>query len=870
MSYSRSRLSSFFLPMSALVMAVVFISSTSLIEFYYTEQKQTLRDLNSVVEIYADIIKAIHQKTQDRHETIEILRDAYTKSRFFQKNGVFQLGYRDGNQIKKLIFDSENNRSLEDSLPIKDHPDIPMVRALENRFGSEILLDVNDEKVMAAYTYIDSLDMAFLAKVPVRRVNSIFFILAPRLFGLGALVCLAAFFGINYFSRQQEKLEKNHRDEINKTMKNLNNYKKGLDVHSMVAIADEKGQIIEANEAFCQKTGYTFSEIEGHRFSIFNSGYHPDEFFSNLWSTINQGKVWHGQIKNRRKDGTHFWVNTTIAPLVEEDADRYICIQTEITAEKEYENYLIEAKKEAESANERKTTLLAHISHEIRTPLSSIIGYIELIARDQNLRSQTSNYVQTIQRNSQHLLNLVDEILDFSKIEANQLEVKEVTVPLAREMRKIKDIFEKRSNRIRFSIQSIAPLPEKIHTDPLRFEQILINLIGNSFKFTEKGEIKALFRLSDKNKGEPDGKLAVDISDTGIGIRPEDKEKIFEPFTQTHSFYTRDKMGTGLGLSLSRELAQILGGDVRLVNSQPGQGSQFTVFVGYGDPKSTKMMDRLPNFQSRWNQEIKPEKELKTIDDNLAKLIRPLDSIKVLLVEDSIDISELLRINLEERGASVLVAATGFEAIEKMKDNVFDIILLDIQLPKMSGHQLIRKVQRMQPLAPVIALTAHSIKDERDQCIRSGFNDFLTKPVDFEKLTSAIVRWNGIGRDLYDKLAPEINKPLYSAIDGSPRVKAQIESFVEHLLEKVALCITMTEEQNWGKLKKYGHQLKGAFSTYGYPEMAELAEKLESLCETPSHMSDEKRSEALVKVIFQIKKLAERAQIPFSDNQESA
>ena len=232
------------------------------------------------------------------------------------------------------------------------------------------------------------------------------------------------------------------------------------------------------------------------------------------------------------------------------------------------------------------------MSHEIRTPLSSIVGFVDLLQKGDLSDKARNEYLQIVQKNAHHMKTLINEILDFSKIESGKLEIKKMSFPLAKELDEVRALFDKKNPKIQFSVATDSPLPEIVYSDPMRLRQILVNVIGNAFKFTESGKITLRVRLAKSEQADAADKLVFQVEDSGKGITESERLKIFDPFHQAEARYNSEP-GTGLGLSLSRTLASLLGGDVRLVRSQVGSGSVFEVTIDPGDLQRTRLLHQV-------------------------------------------------------------------------------------------------------------------------------------------------------------------------------------------------------------------------------------------------------------------------------------
>jgi len=381
------------------------------------------------------------------------------------------------------------------------------------------------------------------------------------------------------------------------------------------------------------------------------------------------------------------------------------------------------AKEQSESANEAKSQFLAYMSHEIRTPLAAILGFAELLRHADLAKDQSAEFINTIIRNGQNLERLIEDILDLSKMEAGKLEVENVEVSINTLLLDVQNLLVKKAldKGISLTFEVAHGLPDKVLTDPNRLRQILINLIANAIKFTNHGGVSILVSFSLQGVG-PDQKASLEfqIMDTGVGIDPKQQRQLFKPFSQGSASTARQFGGTGLGLMISRRLAQLLGGDLVLAKSSVGQGSVFVVTT------SVKVLGSVE------------EKKLKPVQ---AKAVNPnLDGISVLVTDDSVDNQIVARMMLKRNGASVETACNGEEAITKALTGSYDIILMDIQMPLIDGHEATRELRKRGYSKPIIALTAFAMKEERERCLRSGFTDHIAKPLSASSLVRMVIK----------------------------------------------------------------------------------------------------------------------------------
>jgi signal transduction histidine kinase/CheY-like chemotaxis protein len=405
---------------------------------------------------------------------------------------------------------------------------------------------------------------------------------------------------------------------------------------------------------------------------------------------------------------THEYIDLSISKA----AVRYIEVETERQTLQTAE---IDATRiEAERASQAKSAFLANMSHEIRTPLGAIMGFVDLI-KDSKIQqdADVSNYLSIVDRNSHHLLRIIDDILDLTKVEAGKMAIETVDFQLVEFLADFASLagIKARENGIVFEFISETPLPESIASDPTRIRQILNNIVGNAIKFTEKGcvELRVIYRRNH---------LEFRVTDSGRGISEEQRSSLFQAFSQADSSTTRKFGGTGLGLVLTKKLSQALGGDFVLVQSAIGQGSVFQVHFPIAVSEAVRLV---PLKALKIDSPMGPPADTLQVD---------LKGIEILLVEDSPDNQYLIQKMLEKTGAKISLASNGAEGLKIAQEKRFDVVLMDIQMPTMDGHQAVRALRAEGYKVPVVALTAHAMKEERERAAKSGFSHFLTKPID--------------------------------------------------------------------------------------------------------------------------------------------
>jgi signal transduction histidine kinase len=385
------------------------------------------------------------------------------------------------------------------------------------------------------------------------------------------------------------------------------------------------------------------------------------------------------------------------------------------------------AKLLAESANRAKSEFLANMSHEIRTPLTSILGYSELLFEECTVRS-TRERLEIIRRNGEHLMSIINDVLDLSKIESDRVVPERIATPLLDLMADVKAVVQNAADSKGLSLEFVqqAAIPAFIQTDPTRLRQILVNLINNAVKFTNRGWVRLTVRFGETDADGP--KLVFDISDTGIGLTEEQIANLFRPFVQADSSTTRKFGGTGLGLTISKRLARMLGGDIQ-VRSQPGIGSTFTLTVATGPLAGIQMIEAAPTTLP-----VRvPPAAVDRSSTGPGALPAKFQG-RVLLAEDGTDNQLLISTLIRKYGVEVVVAENGKAAMnlaleEQARDRPFDLILMDMQMPEMDGYQATESLRHAGYSGPIVSLTAHALASDREKCISAGCNDHLTKPV---------------------------------------------------------------------------------------------------------------------------------------------
>ena len=502
----------------------------------------------------------------------------------------------------------------------------------------------------------------------------------------------------------------------------------------------------------------------------------------------------------------------------------------------------------AEAANESKTEFLANMSHEIRTPMTAILGYAELLSDERDAPPRWSEAIGTITENGQHLLTIINDILDTSKIESGKMTVECIATSPVRIVEEATSLNQHKAGckGIELSVMYDTPIPEQIKSDPTRLRQILLNLLGNAVKFTEVGTVT--LRVA----ADPGQRLLhFSVVDTGIGMSPEQRDQIarFDAFSQADGSTTRNFGGTGLGLRISSTFARMLGGGIA-VESALGGGSAFTVTVATGDLAGVRMLS--PDDIGERAEPASPVK-IQRADDSFDK---PLDGLRLLLAEDGPDNQRLISFILKKAGATVTIAENGQVAMDEvhaadLTGASFDVILMDMQMPKLDGYGATRQLRREEYSGPIIALTAHAMAEDRKKCLDSGCDDFATKPIDRPKLIAMIRAYAPLGKSTVSSVESTPDVLVSELADDD--MHELVEMFIGELPDRIAAIEKAVDEGDVAAIGTLAHQLKGAAGGYGFPTITDVAKSLESSAKAGEE------PEALVRQSRTLRELCSRA-----------
>ncbi|QOV89120.1 PAS domain S-box protein [Humisphaera borealis] len=626
-----------------------------------------------------------------------------------------------------------------------------------------------------------------------------------------------------------------------------------------VVLQNQDGVIQACNDSACQILGLTAAQLHGR------ASLDPD------WRAVHEdGSPFPGSDHPAMRSlatgqpysdvvmGVHLpsgglrWISVNSRPLVRPGQDRpYAAVASfrDITAKKRAMSELEEAKFAAEAASRAKTSFLANMSHEIRTPMTAILGYAELLEDYSLDLASRSEFLGVIRRNGGHLIEVINDILDITKIEAGSLTMEQIPCRVETIVDEVSSLMRVRAAEkgIAFEVAYRRPLPPMIHSDPTRVRQILFNLVGNAIKFTEQGSVRI-----DVSVVEGSGHLRFDVADTGIGMTPEQLGQLYKPFAQADASMSRRFGGTGLGLTISRKLAEFLGGDLRVVSS-PGAGSTFSFTVPIGSPVEPIAQPSSGPTEAAAVAAIAAG----VVPNDSAPPLAPADDAmmgrRILLAEDSADNRRLVSALLKRTGLELQTAVNGRTAVELVTAAVvagrpFDLILMDMQMPEVDGYEATRQIRALGHKTPIVAFTAHAMKEERGHCIAAGCDDFASKPIDRAALLATLGRFlprfaNSVESNASTNDASATHKTnagggvLVSTLCGDPDIQAILPAFVAELPAQIAEIQSLLETGAISRLRSAVHRIKGAAGGYGFEPISVKARDVERAIERASDES---------------------------------
>jgi len=734
-----------------------------------------------------------------------------------------------------------------------------------------------------------------------------------------------------------------------------------------VVITDRRGRIQYVNSRFCEKTHYQAEEVLGKNPRILKSGSLPRSFYQELWQTILSGKIWRGDFLNKTKDGNQYWERASISSIMDDSGEitHFIAIKEDITEQKKLEEELLQAKVEAENSNKARGDFLANMSHEIRTPMNAIIGLTHL-ALQTDLMPKQKDYLQKISLSAQSLMGIINDILDYSKFAAGKLTMENIQFNLWEVMEDVITILHSKAEEkgLEIVLNVAKAVPMRLMGDPHRLKQILLNLLSNALKFTDIGEVVIRIKMTTPKVNVV--QLEFSVKDTGIGMTEQEKGRLFNAFTQADGSTTRKYGGTGLGLVISKQLVEMMGGAIH-VKSYPEKGSEFVFTANFGsydeddeqyfskhniqnlkvlvidDNESSRLafkeilenfgfrvslaktgedgiaqlafaqdkepfdfivldfimpgMDGLETAQrirkicseviipiimvtSQHGDDIREAAEECKIHKVLTKPITPstlfhvimelfdgeeslldhslldvklpkeewgkLRNARILLVEDNEINLQVARELMEAKDMIVTVAKNGREALQYVKEQEFDGVLMDIQMAEMDGLEATLQIRSNERFAklPIIAMTADVVVERIESYLAAGMNDCIFKPINIEQMFNTLCKWVqplSVLPEGVQKKKVHIVKPHGLEIEGIAieegllRVGGNIDLYQQILFQylesnedTISLWQTALQDEDYSFLKKSVHALKGVAGNIGGNEVYLACQSVES------------------------------------------
>ncbi len=522
------------------------------------------------------------------------------------------------------------------------------------------------------------------------------------------------------------------------------------------------------------------------------------------------------------KDGVRIPLRINATHIADEEGniEYAIAVFEDITSVKEAETELRKAKKLAEESSMLKEMFLANMSHEIRTPMNAVIGFTDLLLK-RNLNEEEMGYVRIIKTSGENLLRIINDVLDISKIESGLMtfEIHPIDIQALFSSINVMLAQKAKEKNLQLSFKNDSNIPNAILGDPTRLTQIILNLVGNSIKFTQDGSVAISAKLIGREKEEI--QIEFSVKDTGIGIPADKLETIFERFTQAEKHTTRKFGGTGLGLNIVKQLVELQGGTIT-VSSKEGQGSEFKFVLAFST-----------------SGEVVATAAKKQVG---ADELEQLRKLKILIVEDSPINVKFIFALFENNGMTADHAENGKVAIEKMTEADYDIILMDIEMPEMNGYETTTYIRGvLESSVPIIAMTAHTMAGESEKCLQMGMNGYISKPIREDLLFRKMIN-AGFENHRTVKTDHENHKLvdltlLEKTMRGNKKVILEtIEIFLEHLPENLEGIKEGVEKHDFGMIRRNAHTMKSSVSILGINKIQEVLEEMERLAASESGM----------------------------------
>lgn len=593
-----------------------------------------------------------------------------------------------------------------------------------------------------------------------------------------------------------------------------------------IFVTDTQGNFIYTNHQLQSIIGLQGEETLGTKWT---AAIHPEDRarVATRWSTaISSNTPFEENCRFIQPSGHTTWCRLKAAVINSADTvSGWVGIVEDITDSRTFQQELVEAKQKAEAAMHAKSQFLANMSHEMRTPLTAIMGFAESLLQDVDRTPQERHCLQVIVNNGNHLFEVINDILDLSKLDAGAMAIEETTFELVAMMEEVRSMFAPRiaEKALSFSVHYEWPLPRWIKSDELRLKQIVINLLSNSIKFTERGWIEVHVAFN-----APLNEVSITVTDSGIGMTIDQRAKLFQPFSQANESITRKYGGTGLGLTISRRLAQALGGDIT-VASEPGSGSTFRVFIR-PEIVTTELLQEAPHEPDS-STAVNPA-------------VPPHLIGRVLFADDAVDNRKLVEHLLDKVGVTPVLVEDGDQAIKAVLSQPFDLILLDIQMPNVDGLSAARSMRLAGIKAPIVALSAGTMTSDVLQAVEAGCSMHMGKPFTAQSFFEMLARFLPQADQKRAESPETAMKRVVKAASDTAIIDAEmiplLRDFIDRLPTRVEDIRAAFQENNRSKVQLLAHRLKGSAGLYGFPELSKLSATLEDDSSTNNLQAAEK------------------------------
>jgi len=614
-------------------------------------------------------------------------------------------------KFKIRLFDPEKNLLTSKNKNFKRRKFTRMVSsALSEGAGVDVsgYRDYRGVKVVGAWIWMDEYNFGFTSEMDYSEAFAQMAILNQKFKVIYTILIIFLFLTL-YLNLESEKL-KSKLFKTNKSLKTktreLDSFFDAIDAHAIISKTDKKGKITFANANFVDVSQYSLQEIIGKDHRIVNSNNHSKDFFKDMWNTILANNTWHGQIQNKAKDGSDYWVSSTIFPVLGDDEKikEFIAIRTNVTDIKIKQLEMQKAKREAERIANMRANFMANVSHELRTPLNAIIGFLTVL-KDEVMEKSHQEKFYIVFHAAESLLEIINDVLDFSRLEQGKIELNLKETNLKEMLKQVYELYNIRTHGKDLVLEVNDNIDTVLYMlDGIKFKQIISNLVGNAIKFTTYGIVEVSIMSKEISTGHYD--IILKVRDTGRGIQPEKLERIFTPFGQSSADDVLYDSGVGLGLSIVDGYVKLMGADLE-VESEIDKGTCFTI--------------TFPNIESSSNSE--------EVVTQAHKVLFYDDKVTALVVDDNAINLKMMDAYLKKYGIKSIHALSGLEAISIFEEGKFDIIFMDQLMPEMKGTETTDRLRELYTeLPPIISLSASTMEDDL-KLFEEKFDGIMTKPI---------------------------------------------------------------------------------------------------------------------------------------------